>query len=146
MAVRMIPLVSKHAHAGYLAGYADPEYLEDMPLVPMYSTKEHRGHYVAFEVTGDSMDDGSKQAILDGDVVICREVGRQHWVNKLHIHQYQFVIVHREQGITVKTISDHNTATGSLLLTPLNSFYDPYTVMLDDVAQLFNIVQVIRSR
>ena len=48
-----IELVPQKAAAGYLNGYADPEYIRDLPK--MYIPNLPMGSYRAFEISGDSM-------------------------------------------------------------------------------------------
>ena len=49
-----IDLVPQKAAAGYLNGYSDPEYLEELPKFRLPQLNGH-GTYRAFEVSGDSM-------------------------------------------------------------------------------------------
>ena len=49
------PLVSQRAYAGYLSGYADPEYVETLPTVAFPVDHTPRGKYLVFEVKGDSV-------------------------------------------------------------------------------------------
>ncbi len=143
----MVPMISHRAQAGFMAGWADESTtLEDFPKIPWEVDKEYKGRYVCFEVTGDSMDDESKEALVDGDVILCREVMQQHWQNKLHINQWDFVIAHKERGIVVKRINEHEVETGRLVLHSLNEMYDDYEVYLQDCIALFNVVDVKRSR
>ena len=67
-----VPLVSQYAQAGYLCGYADAAYMATLPTIPYIVDHEAQGHYVAFEVKGDSMNDGTEDAILEGDRLLCR--------------------------------------------------------------------------
>jgi phage repressor protein C with HTH and peptisase S24 domain len=145
-AVMYVPLVNKYAYAGYLSGFGDVEYIQSLPTVPMISDREGRGTYMAFEVKGDSMDDGSRDSYEQGDIIICREIAPHHWRNKLHIHKYDFVIVHRTEGVLLKKISKHDTASGILTLHSLNPLYDDFTIDLDDVAQIFNVIRVEREK
>lgn len=83
---------------------------------------------------------------MDGDIILCREVMQQHWQNKLHINQWDFVIAHKERGIVVKRITEHEVETGRLVLHSLNEMYDDCEVYLQDCIALFNVVDVKRSR
>jgi SOS-response transcriptional repressor LexA len=145
-AIMYVPLVNKYAYAGYLSGYGDAEYIHSLPTVPMIADREGRGTYMAFEVKGDSMDDGTRHSYEQGDIIICREIAHHHWQNKLHIHKYDFVIVHRTEGILLKKVSKHDTATGTLTLHSLNPLYEDFTVHFDDIAQLFNVIKVEREK
>jgi phage repressor protein C with HTH and peptisase S24 domain len=144
--IMWVPLVASYAHAGYMSGYADPEFLDSLPKEPFPADREYKGTYMCFEVKGDSMDDDSKRAICQGDKLLCRELGRQHWKNKLHIHKYDFVIGMKTDGLVVKQIVAHDVANGIITLHSLNPLYEDYDVKLEDVAVLFNVVEIKRKR
>jgi len=144
---KLVPLVTHRAQAGFLSGWGDDEYLEELPKVPWEVDKEYKGKYVTFEVAGDSMesDTNPRESIFEGDLLLCREVQRIHWKNKLHIHKWDFVIVHRRDGILVKRIIEHKTGNGTLVLHSLNPYYDDFEVEMDDLIAIFNIVDIKRS-
>lgn len=144
--IMQVPLVSQHAYAGYLTGFADEEYVEQLSTVPFVVDKEPRGKYFAFEVGGDSMDNGTSDSYLPGDILLCREIKRELWQSKLHIKKYDFVVVHKSLGVQIKQISKHDTAKGILTLHPLNTDYDDKDVSLNDVKQICNVVQVMRKK
>lgn len=146
LSVMMVPMVSYRAQAGFLAGWEDAAAisLKDFPKIPWEVDKEYKGRYVCFEVTGDSMDNGTTQSLLDGDTILCREIVQQHWHNKLHINKWDFVIAHKEKGIVVKRIVEHEVETGRLVLHSLNDFYDDYEVYLQDCIAIFNVVDIKR--
>lgn len=143
--VMRVPLVNQYAYAGYLSGFSDEEYLEELPHIPFYADREYKGTYMAFEVRGDSMDDGTRDAILAGDIVLCREIDPSYWQHKLHIHKWNFVIVHRTDGIILKQITTHNVATGIITVHSQNALYEDRKINLKDVVQLFNVVKIERK-
>ena len=69
-----VPLVGKYAYAGYLHGFGDDVYIGVLPTVPFIIDEigTPKGTYRAFEVRGDSMNDGTIDAYADGDLAICR--------------------------------------------------------------------------
>lgn len=141
-----VPLVSQYAQAGYLCGYADAAYMATLPTIPYIVDHEAQGHYVAFEVKGDSMNDGTEDAILEGDRLLCREIQPHLWVDsKLHIRKWDFVIVHTE-GILVKRIIDHNVENHTITIHSLNSMYPDKVINLADVMQIFNVIELQRPR
>jgi transcriptional regulator with XRE-family HTH domain len=145
--VKLVPLISIRAKAGFLSGWGDQEYIEELPKIPWEVDREYKGNYVSFEVEGDSMNNSNpSEAILDRDILLCREVQKHHWQNKIHINSWDFVIAHRDLGVVVKRIIDHNLKTAKLTLHSLNELYEDYTVSLDEVIALFNVVAVKRSR
>jgi len=145
---KLVPLVSHRARAGFLSGWGDDEYIEDLPKIPWEVDREYKGSYLTFEVSGDSMesDENPRESLFEGDLLLCREVQQQHWINKLHIKKWDFVIIHREQGILAKRIKHHDTEKGELTLHSLNDYYEDFTVNLNDLVGIFNIVDIKRSR
>lgn len=141
-----VPLVSQYAYAGYLGGYTDQEYLEALPMVPVIVDREVKGRYMMFEVKGDSMNNGSEESILEGDRLLGREIKHDLWKFKLHINKWDFVVVHRTEGILVKRIIEHDTENCTIKLHSLNPDYEDRVFHLDDIAQIFNVVEVTRNR
>ena len=141
-----VPLVNQYAYAGYLDSYQNTNYMNELPKIPFFVDHFGKGNYMAFEVRGDSMDDGSSDSILNGDILLCRELGRQHWQSRLHITKYDFVIVHKTDGIIIKRITAHNVDTGDVTIHSLNTAYPDYQINLDDVNQLFNVLKIERKR
>ncbi|MEO1010386.1 MAG: LexA family transcriptional regulator [Bacteroidota bacterium] len=142
---KKVPVIPVHAQAGFLSGYGDEAYWGGLPTEVWEVDQEYKGHYVVFEVRGDSMDDNSVEAILDGDRILCREIQRHHWGSKLHINKWNFVIAHREAGIIVKRIVEHNVESGVLTCHSLNPYYEDFEIDLNDVIALFNVVDLKRN-
>lgn len=145
--VMYVPIVNKFAYAGYLnGGFGDDEYIEELPKIPFTNDIEPKGEYMCFEVKGDSMDDGSYEAYLEGDILLCRNIRPDYWLSKLHIDKWDFVVVHKELGILVKRIIEHKVSEGIITLHSLNDYYEDIDVHLQDVQKLFNIVDFRRKR
>jgi transcriptional regulator with XRE-family HTH domain len=140
------PLINQYAYAGYLNGYSDEEYLTELPRAPFNVDREHKGNYVCFEVRGDSMNDGTIESYIEGDLALCREINTMHWQSKLHINRWDFVIVHRTEGILLKRIVDHDIELGVIKVHSLNPFYEDFEIALNDVVQLFNVVKIERRK
>ncbi len=138
-----VPFVPVHAQAGYLLGYGDPVYIEELPTMPVIADRHYKGKYRVFEVAGDSMDDGSRNSICDGDRILCREVKPELWRSKLHIKDWYFVLVSKTEGITVKQITNHNIDTGDVTCHPLNALFEDFVVNLNDVSELYNVIKVV---
>lgn len=141
-----VPLVNQYAQAGYLCGYEDAAYLATLPTIPFIIDHEAKGNYVAFEVRGDSMNDGTEESYLEGDRLLCREIYPQYWVNsKLHIKKWDFVIIH-EDGILVKRIIDHDVENHTITIHSLNDMYPDRIIDLAEVRQIFNVIELQRPR
>jgi len=147
--IMIVPLVQDYAYAGYLAGYQDEEYIEELPKHSFVVNKQHRGKYMAFQVIGDSMSDGTDESITEGSTVTGREIQRHLWSSRFHIHRFKdYVIVHKE-GILIKRIIKHDVETGiitCLSLNPDKDSYPDFELNLDDCKQIFKIVNVTQIR
>lgn len=140
-----IPMVNQYAYAGYLAGYADQEYLHQLPRMPWVIDRERKGNYMCFEMRGESMYDGSASSYLPGDILLAREVRREYWKSKLHINNWDFIIVTKSDGILVKRIIKHDVDEGVLTLHSLNEDFEDFEINLDEIAQIFNVVDIKRT-
>ena len=141
-----VPLVNQYAQAGYLCGFQDAAYIATLPTIPFIIDHEAKGNYVAFEVRGDSMNDGTEESYLEGDRLLCREIAPYLWAeSKLHIRKWDFVIVH-EDGILVKRIIDHNVENHTITIHSLNDMYPDRVIDLAEVRQIFNVIELQRPR
>lgn len=139
----MVPLVNKFAYAGYQAGFGDDEYVESLPRVPMMVSKEHKGVYRAFEIRGDSMNNGLIGGYREGYIAYGREIARHHWRDKLHFKSWpSFIIVTKRDGILIKEITKHDVQKGIITLHSWNEEYPDIEMGLDSIAQIFNTVDV----
>jgi phage repressor protein C with HTH and peptisase S24 domain len=147
--IMIVPLVQDYAYAGYLAGYQDEEYIDELPKHSFVVNKQHRGKYMAFQVIGDSMSNGTEESITEGSTVTGREIQRHLWSSRFHIHRFKdYVIVHKE-GILIKRIIRHDVDSGVITCQSLNPDKDAYPdfdLNLDDCSQIFNIVNVTQIR
>ncbi|WP_195350911.1 S24 family peptidase [Bacteroides nordii] len=141
-----VPLVNQYAQAGYLCGFQDAAYMATLPTIPFIIDHEAKGNYVAFEVRGDSMNDGTEESYLEGDRLLCREIAPYLWAeSKLHIRKWDFVIIH-EEGILVKRIIDHNLENHTITIHSLNDMYSDRVIDLAEVRQIFNVIELQRPR
>lgn len=132
-----VTVVSSNVQAGWSDAYYSEEYIKDMPTVLIESDENYRGKYLAFEVKGESMEPD----YYEKDIVICREVRRDHWSSKLHYKDFDFVIAHGTQGLMLKQITSHNTETGVINCHSLHPDHDDFELNLREVAFLYNVVE-----
>lgn len=152
--IMVTPLVQEYAYAGYLAGFRDQEYIEELPKFTIIVNKHHKGNYQSFEVVGESMTSPDpelmRENIYDKSIVTGREVQKVHWRFKLHTHRYKdYVVVHKSDGILVKRIIDHDVENGLITLHSLNpnkELYPDVVYHLDEINQIFNVVKVSQDR
>lgn len=147
--IRMrVPIIPFKAYAGYLRGFQDPEFYEDLKTISVDVYKEHKGNYIAFEVSGDSMitaDPGLFEYMaLPGWKAVGRELPKHHWKYKLHTHKTDtWIIVHNTEGILIKNIAQHDVEESTITIHSLNPKYADEVLQLNDVAQIFSVVKYI---
>lgn len=137
--------VPRTSYAGYLRGHADPVFIESLPtmLVPKEFDK---GHYLVFEVQGNSMDDGTQRAIMDGDKILAKELDKMHWKNKLYYNRNIFVIANKDEGIVVKQILSHDVDNGIIVCHSWNDEYEDFTIKLKNVYKLFYVKKIVERK
>ena len=142
-----VPLVPIYAYAKYIDEFRDAEIWEGDGYIDFPVDRVHHGSYQAFEIKGDSMDDDSKRSLSHGDIVNARELGREHWKGKLHTDQYPNWIIVTDTTVLCKQIINQNLETGDIICHSLNPSpeYTDFTINLNDVRKLFNIVQRVSS-
>lgn len=98
----MVSLVNIKARAGYLNGYADPEYIETLPsyYLPGFEKRSMR----AFEVEGNSM----TPTLRNRDIVF------GEWVEKLEdiTDERVYVVVTKDLGIVIKRVFNRIATKG----------------------------------
>jgi len=146
--VMEVPIVSQRASAGYLRGFADPEFYDDLPTIPVMIDKKAFSTYMGFEVVGDSMVcldtyELAEKSIFPGRIAVGRLLDRSKWLYKLHIHNYEaWIIVHKTEGILIKAITNHDVEAGKIVIHSLNPKYKDEIFDLDDIEQIFSVVKV----
>ncbi len=143
--IMQVPVIPYKAYASYLRGHSDPDFYDGLQTMPVPVDIAHKGAYLIFEVGGESMKNpGERRSIWPGEKLIGRDLSRHHWKYKLHINSTPcWIIVHRDLGIVVKEIVKHDIDSGIVTLHSWNPDKDEhpdYTVSLNDVEQIFNVV------
>jgi len=130
-----IELVPQKAAAGYLNGYADPEYLEELPKfrLPMLGTT---GTYRAFEIAGDSM-----LPIASGTVIVGRYV--DDWMSLKD--GTPCIVVSSKEGIVFKRVFNRLKDAAMLALHSDNPVYSPYEIDVEDVVEIWEAKAYISS-
>ena len=124
-----IEIVPQKASMGYLKGYSDPEYIEN--LQRMYLPFLNHGKFRGFLADGDSM-----PPFADGSYVIGEYV--ENIEDLKPNKEYLFVT---PDGITYKTFLVQNQ--NSITVSADNSFYPPYDIALEDIVEIWRYVRGI---
>lgn len=130
-----IELVPLKASAGYLNGYADAEFIEELPKfrLPMLGSG---GTYRAFEIEGDSM-----LPIASGTVIVGRYV--DDWLTLKD--GTPCVVVSNKEGIVFKRVFNRLKQGAMLTLHSDNPVYSPYEIDVEDVLEIWEAKAYISS-
>ncbi len=122
----MVELIPLKASAGYLRGYADPEYMERLPRMklPFLPSGKHR----AFPIKGDSM-----PPVKEGSFIVAKYLDRLEDIK----NGSTYIVVTKDDGISYKRIFNLNTKKGSMELHSDNKLYQPFKVSLKDVLEVW---------
>jgi len=130
-----IELVAEKAKAGYATGYADPEYIGELPVfrLPFLSDKRK---YRTFQLKGDSM-----LPIPDGSWVTGEFL--QDWLNLPS--GTACVVFTIDDGIVFKIVENNIRKDGKIILYSLNPLYEPYEVHINEVREIWKFVNYISN-
>src|ERR1700709_1019167 len=127
-----IQLVPVKAAAGYLAGYADPEFLDELNTftLPMLAG----GNYRAFEIVGDSM-----LPTPSGSVIVAEKIDSLENIKS----NLTYIVVSRNEGIVYKRVLKNNKLKNKITLVSDNTVFQPYTVNAEDVLEIWKAEMVL---
>lgn len=122
-----VEVVTTHAKAGYASGYADPDFIAQLPVFHMPTLPKDR-KYRMFPIAGDSM-----HPIPHGAQVIVEYV--EDWT-AIPSGTPCIVITHND-GIVFKLVDNRLNEAGVLTLRSLNANYAPYDVQAREIEEVW---------
>ncbi len=130
-----IELVTEKAKAGYTTGYADPEFIGELPVfnLPFLSDKRK---YRTFQLKGDSM-----FPIPDGSWVTGEYI--QDWTELVNGKAY--IVFTIDDGIVFKIVENNIRKSGKLTMFSLNPLYEPYEIHINEVKEIWKFVNYISN-
>ncbi|MEO6637207.1 MAG: LexA family transcriptional regulator [Ginsengibacter sp.] len=130
----IIHFVPVKAAAGYLAGYADSEFIDELNTftLPMLTG----GNYRAFEIIGDSMMPTPSGSIIVGEKAENIENVKSNGA---------YIVVSKSEGIVYKRVVKSNKNKNKLTLVSDNPSYQPYQVNTGDVLEMWQAQAVINK-
>jgi len=130
-----IELVPEKAKAGYTNGFADPEFIKELPVFNLPFLSKN-AKYRTFQLNGDSM-----LPIPDKSWVTARFV--QDW-NEIQ-NGDAYVILTLDEGIVFKIVENMIREEGKLRLYSLNPVYEPYDVDIKEVREIWKFTHYISN-
>ena len=130
----IIHFVPVKAAAGYLACYADSEFIDELDTftLPMLTG----GSYRAFEIIGDSM-----MPTPSGSVIVGEKVESVENVK----NNAAYIVISKSEGIVYKRLVKNNKNKNKLTLVSDNPAFQPYQVQTADVLELWQAQAIINK-
>lgn len=122
-----ITMIGQKASAGYLNGFSDPEYLEQLPQFHMPNLSKN-ATYRAFEIQGDSM-----LPLVSGTVIIGAYVEQLQDIK----NGRTYVLVTASEGLVYKRVFNYLEENGKLFLKSDNEVYKPYEVAGAEILEIW---------
>ncbi len=131
----LIEIIPLEASAGYLSGYSDPEYVEDLRKIklPFLPTGKHR----AFPIKGDSM-----LPAKSGSFVIAKYI--EDLVDVKDGKTY--VILTENDGLVYKRVYSKMEENNALLLVSDNKLYHEYEIPIQNVLEIWEYTCSINTQ
>ena len=128
----LIHFVPVKVAAGYLAGYADSEFIDELNTftLPMLTG----GSYRAFEIIGDSM-----MPTPSGSIIVGEKVEKTENIK----NNAAYIVVSKNEGIVYKRVVKNNKNKNKLTLVSDNPAFQPYQVQTADVLEMWQAQAVI---
>lgn len=127
-----IELVSQRAKAGYKRGYADPEYIRELPVFQLPFLSPER-KYRTFQISGDSM-----LPIPDGSFITGEFIENWEYLS----NGDACIVLTRDDGLLFKVLHK-DFRNKQFVLYSLNRDYDPIPVPVDEVSEVWKFIHYI---
>jgi transcriptional regulator with XRE-family HTH domain len=128
-----IELVPEKATAGYTRGFADPEFVSELPVFRLPFLSPER-KYRTFQISGDSM----------------LPIPPGAWVTGEFVHDWSllkdgtaYIVLTLDEGIVFKVLENRFESDGKFHLASLNPIYQPYDIAVNDVREIWKFVHYI---
>ncbi len=128
-----IELVSEKAKAGYTNGFADAEFIAELPVFQLPFLSSER-KYRTFQISGDSMLPIPDGAWITGEFV-------QDW-NTVKDNDL-YVVLTLNEGLVFKQLKNELNANGCFKLISLNPSYKPYELAATEIREIWKFVHYI---
>jgi len=130
-----IELVNEKAKAGYMSGFADPEFISDLPSFQLPFLSKSR-KYRTFQLSGDSMLPIPDKAWVTGEYL-------SDW--KQIKSGGAYIVLTMDEGIVFKILENRLEDQQKISLYSLNPLYEPFDVHVNEIKEVWKFINYICS-
>ncbi|PCJ97654.1 MAG: hypothetical protein COA50_04230 [Flavobacteriaceae bacterium] len=139
----MAPLLFQEEQKEYLTNHLNQSFLEELPQIGFVMDYLDDGAYMAFEILGDGMNDGTIDAVPNKAIVLGKEMENEAFESvEAGTNETSAVIVCGNR-ILCKNIISYNKEKDSIICHNLNELpeYKDFELPMKDVLKVFKIVK-----
>ncbi len=138
------PLIISFKQDEYVKKYNNTHFLKHTPKIGFVVDKVSVANYVSFEITNNSMYDGSASSLPIKTIVLGKQITLKNFI-KIYGDSDEniFWVMVLESGIMCKQIIDYNKKEKTITCHSLNTSpeYPDFSIQLDDIKQLFCVIK-----
>lgn len=99
--------------------------------------------YTAFQVVGDSMDNGTRSSFEDGDKLLTLPIDISEFRDTINDSLDSFWVIETKTGILLKQITEYNVSTDMITCHSLNpsADYSDYQIPIEHINKIYRVVQ-----
>ncbi|WP_179352944.1 XRE family transcriptional regulator [Winogradskyella vidalii] len=131
----LIEIIPAKASAGYLSGYDDPEYIEQLQKIklPFLPTGTHR----AFPIKGDSM-----LPVKDGAFIVAKFIDNIAEIKSGRT----YILLTKADGLVYKRVYIPEGDSVNLMLSSDNKSYQPYIIPRENILEIWEFTCCINTQ
>ena len=138
-----VPLVPGEVHEDYVEKRDDADFMDSLSKVSFVLEYVEDSKYAAFEITNNSMDDGTIGGIPNKAIVLGKRASKEEMIQRLEHDQPFTAIIVYGKGIMCKNVVSYNETSNTITCTSLNESpeYGDFQLPFEDIIQLFSVVK-----
>jgi len=138
-----VPLVSGEMVEDYFHNLEDTTFVDKLSRIGFVLEHIEDTYHVAFEITNNSMDNGSIEGIPNKAIVLGKSVSKKELSEALDNQRYHFWVMVYKGGIMCKEIVAYDKTNKSITCHSLNSSpeYSDFQINLEDIKELFAVIK-----
>lgn len=130
-----IELVPEKAKAGYTSGFADPEFISELPVFQLPFLSRNK-KYRTFQLSGDSMLPIPDKSWVTGEFL-------QDW-NQI-VSGQAYIVLTIDDGIVFKIVENRIKEENKIIMYSLNPLYSPFDIHINEIREVWKFVNYISS-
>lgn len=138
-----VPLVTVENHKIYCENFQNEDFQNELPRISFMLEKiESHGNYMAFEIIGNSMENGTIDSIPNKAVVLGTKVSIENIFPHIN-SKNPLVILMYQENLLFKELKNYNKQKGVITCHSLNTSpeYSDFEISVLEIKQLFKIIR-----